>query len=280
MDVTSTPGDSPGGGRHVTDDLPLLLLGEAARETVWRVGHHLRTCTDCRDDLVDAVVSHATLRSAARTARDVATGGRLPTSTDVPALLDDVADRTPPQQTVDLGPVFAQIRAEADRTPAAAPAPTGSTGSTGSSAPSAPTDELAARRGRRTRRLLAAAAAVVVIGGGTTVAVTSLSDDGRAVTVSAYGAGTVDASARVGDDWMKLDASSLQPLSADQYYEAWLVNAGGTGVLALGPLGGDGRATFSVPADVMRQYPTLQVTVQDNDGDPTPSQTSVLRASL
>lgn len=263
-------------GPHVTDELPLLLVGEADRETVRRVGSHLRACTDCRDDLVDAVVSHATLRSAARVAPDVATGGRVSfVVPDFAAMLDEVVDQTPDRDLVDLGPVFAQIRAEAAGGEAA--------GAGAHAAPepeAAPTDELAARRGRRTRLALTAAAAVVVIGGGTAVTVSALSDDGKSVTVSAFGAGTVDASARVGDGWVKLDASSLQRLSSDQFYEAWLVNSDATGVLALGPLGGDGKASFSVPSDVMAQYPTLQVTVQQNNGDPTPSQTSVLKASL
>lgn len=276
MDLTPVPERRGSGdvGAHVTDELPLLLVGEADRETVRRVGSHLRACTDCRDDLVDAVVSHATLRSAARVAPDVATGGRLEfTLPDLPAMLDEVADRTPDRELVDLGPVFAQIRAEAAGGAVVAP-------DDSSDEASAPVDELAARRGKRTRVLLSAAAAVVVIGGGSAVAATALTDSGRSVTVSAFGAGTVDASAKVGDDWMKLDASSLQRLNSDQFYEAWLVNDGGTGVLALGPLGTDGKATFSVPADVMSKYPTLQVTVQQNNGDPTPSDTSVLKASL
>ncbi|MHA3703932.1 hypothetical protein ACXR2U_17315 [Jatrophihabitans sp. YIM 134969] len=253
---------------HVVDDIPSLLTGEADRATVRRVGSHLRACTDCRDDLVDAVVSHATLRSAARTAPDVATGGRLPfVLPDLPARLDEMAEATPATERVDLGPVFAQIRAEA-------------AGTESQTAPVA-VDELAARRGRRVRRALTAAAAVAVIGGGTGVAVATLGgDDGRTVTVSAFDTGTVNATAQVGDGWMKLDASSLKKLSSDQFYEAWLVSADYTGVLALGPLGSDGKASFSVPADVMAQYPTLQVTVQDNNGDPAPSGTSVLRASL
>lgn len=278
MDLTPVPERRGSGdvGAHVTDELPLLLVGEADRETVRRVGSHLRACTDCRDDLVDAVVSHATLRSAARVAPDVATGGRLEfTLPDLPAMLDEVADRTPDRELVDLGPVFAQIRAEAAGGAAMA---TADTDDTADVAP-APVDELAARRGKRTR-VLSAAAAVVVIGGGSAIAATALSDSGRSVTVSAFGAGTVDASAKIGDDWVKLDASSLQRLKSDQFYEAWLVNDGGTGVLALGPLGTDGKATFSVPANVMSKYPTLQVTVQQNNGDPTPSDTSVLRASL
>ena len=265
-------------GAHVTDELPLLLVGEADRETVRRVGSHLRACTDCRDDLVDAVVSHATLRSAARVAPDVATGGRLAfTRPDLPSMLDEVAARTPDEELVDLGPVFAQIRAEAaGAETAGAEAPT----APADEPTPAPGDELAARRGKRTRVLLSAAAAVVVIGGGSAVAVTALSDDGRSVTVSAFGAGTVDATAQVGDGWMKLDASSLQRLNSDQFYEAWLVNADADGVLALGPLGSDGKASFSVPSDVMSKYPTLQVTIQQNNGNPTPSDTSVLKASL
>ena len=272
MDHDTTP------DAHATDELPLLLTGEADRDTVHRVGAHLRACTDCRDDLVDAVIAHATLRSASRHARDVATGGRLTfTGADLPGMLDDVAARTPARQPVDLSAVFAQIRAEVE---AEADTPAAPATAAAPAAPTAPVDELAARRGKRTRRLLTAAAAVVIIGGGTGVAVSTIGDDGRRIEVPAYGAGTVDASARVGEGWMKLDASSLQRLPSDQFYEAWLVNADATGVMALGPLGSDGKATFSVPPDVMAKYPTLQVTVQHDNGNPAPSSTSVLRASL
>jgi hypothetical protein len=57
--------------QHISDDLPLLLTGEATRDDTLAAAAHLRTCPDCQQELVSAVVAHASLSSAQRFARDL-----------------------------------------------------------------------------------------------------------------------------------------------------------------------------------------------------------------
>lgn len=80
---------------HVHDDLPLLLSGEADRATVAAAAEHLRGCEDCREELISALVAHASLTSAARFA-------------PAPAAVESQR----PASLPDLGPVFAQVEAE------------------------------------------------------------------------------------------------------------------------------------------------------------------------
>lgn len=56
---------------HITDDLPGLLTGEASRDETMAAAAHLRGCPDCQQELVSAVVAHASLASAQRFAREV-----------------------------------------------------------------------------------------------------------------------------------------------------------------------------------------------------------------
>ena len=54
---------------HISDDLPRLLTGDATRDEVLAAAEHLRSCPDCQQELVSAVVAHASLTSAQRFAR-------------------------------------------------------------------------------------------------------------------------------------------------------------------------------------------------------------------
>lgn len=274
---------------HVFDEFPLLLSGDADRATVARVSSHLRGCNDCKDELIGAVVAHATLSSAARRGPDVATGGRLPHRPRVPGVqlasatladrLDEVVvTATGPESAhgIDLGPVFAQIREEVAT--AAGPPPADADLVTPTAEAPASRDD-ARRRHRLRRGLTAAAAAVVVLGGGSALVANQLQDNGHRVTVGAFGQGTVGATATVDTGSIVLNASKLRPLPGNQFYEVWLVKANGSGVLPLGPLGSDRTGRYTVPSSVMSTYQAVQVTVQDNNGSPLPSKTSVLRGN-
>lgn len=57
--------------QHISDDLPLLLTGEASRDATLGAAAHLRSCPDCQQDLVTAVIAHASLTSARRFASEV-----------------------------------------------------------------------------------------------------------------------------------------------------------------------------------------------------------------
>jgi anti-sigma-K factor RskA len=79
-----------------------------------------------------------------------------------------------------------------------------------------------------------------------------------------------------------LRGSGLPPSGAHDYYEAWLADARGRmvsmGTFRVGP---DGRldAHMSVAVDVSR-YALVDVSLEPDDGDPSHSKTSVLRARL
>jgi hypothetical protein len=232
---------------HVTDDLPRLLTGEAPRDVVLDAAAHLRTCVDCQQELVSAVVAHASLTSAQRFAPEVVNSPVGP-SRD--------AEGKPGSPLPDLSAIFAQVREEA-ASPARRPT------------------------SRRTRYLLGAAAAVVLVGGGAAVLVATTTGDngpsGQTVRLSAFDTGTTNARATLSGSQMRIDASSL-PKLAGKGYEVWLTDAGRTSMKPIGWIGSDGTATLSVPPDLMRKYSDIEVSVQDvNAPSYNYSNVSVLR---
>ena len=215
---------------HVTDDLPRLLTGEANRDLVLDAAAHLRTCVDCQQELVSAVVAHASLTSAQRFAPEVVAGPS-------PDAEGNAAIPLP-----DLSATFAQVREEA-------------------ASPS--------RRSvsRRTRYLVGAAAAAVIVGGGAGVLLATSGNDttsGMTVRLSAFQSGTSNASATLSGNEMHIDASSL-PQLAGKGYEVWLTDSGRTQMKPVGWLGSDGKATLSVPTNLMQRYSDIEVSVQDVD---------------
>lgn len=216
--------------QHISDDLPRLLTGDASRDETLVAAEHLRGCPDCQQELVSAVVAHASLSSAHRFA---------------PRSLAADATRAEPEPAAlpDLSAVFAQVRAEA----AAAP-----------------------RAGKRLRALIAvAAAAVVATAAGVTIAETVGSPSSHSVAQTLLlrpAAAHPDASAKVTitGDRMHLDATSLPQLDADHQYEVWLV-ADATGLRPLGYIGHDRTADLTVPASVMAQYTSVAISVQRNN---------------
>jgi anti-sigma-K factor RskA len=67
----------------------------------------------------------------------------------------------------------------------------------------------------------------------------------------------------------------------DGYYEVWLLDPDSGRMLALGTLGDDGTARLPVPEGVaVTDYPTVDVSVEQDDGDPTHSGVSALRAPV
>jgi hypothetical protein len=122
---------------HIFDELPLLLTGEADRATVALAADHLRECEDCQQELVSALIAHASLSSAARFAPEL----RSLLSTD------DAEDRpAEPADLPDLTPIFEMAKQEA-RAPRHSVVP-----------PRA--------RSRRARWIAVAAVAGVLVGGG------------------------------------------------------------------------------------------------------------------
>jgi hypothetical protein len=216
---------------HVSDELPRLLTGEASREVVLDAAAHLRTCIDCQQELVSAVVAHASLTSAQRYAPEIVAGVK-----------DD--EQATPRPLPDLSAIFSQVRDEA-------------------AAPAVP------QRSRRARYLVGAAAAAVLIGGGAAVIAGTGNDHtgtpaaSRTVELSAYGQGHTPAKAVLtGSDEMRIDASALPRLSG-KGYEVWLTDAQRTDMKPVGWIGPDGTATIKVPPSLMQTYTDIEVSVQD-----------------
>ncbi|MFN2518960.1 MAG: hypothetical protein ABR604_07950 [Jatrophihabitantaceae bacterium] len=235
---------------HISDELPRLLTGEATREVVQLAASHLRACEDCQQELVSAVVAHASLTSAQRFAPEiVARPAREHASTDEDAALPD------------MSAIFARVRDEAASAPPAA------------------------RRSRRPLYAVAAVAAGVLIGTGSTVLVQHQSNgstpSGRPIALAAYDQGTVPAKATlIGDHQLNLDATSLPKLAANKRYEVWLTNDAATEMQPIGWIGNNGKSTLTVPSALITHYNHIQVSVQSVDASTyTFSGTSVLRGS-
>ena len=211
--------------QHISDDLPRLLTGEATRDETLAAAAHLRECPDCQQELVAAVVAHASLSSARRFAPQVV----------APPVPDVEAEPVP---LPDMSAMFAQVRDEA--------------------AHHQPSH-------RRRRALMAvAAAAVIATGVGVTVAQTVGDSTSPPAAQSLLLVGKPDTSAKVtiSGDRMHLDATSLPKLDAAHQYEVWLVDA--TQLRPLGYLGGDRTADLTVPAPVMAQYSGVAISLQKN----------------
>jgi hypothetical protein len=234
---------------HISDELPRLLTGEATRDVVRGAAAHLRSCEDCQQELVSAVVAHASLSSAQRFAPDIVA---RPAREDAAP----VASAALP----DLSAIFAQVREEAGETPPAA------------------------RRSRRPLYTVAAVAAGIVIGTGGTALIQNVGDNapaGRSVALTAFDAGSTSAKATVSNKGqMKLDAASLPNLDAKHRYEVWLTNKARSQMQPIGWIDTNGKATLTVPANLMSRYNAIEVSVQDVEAATyNYSGTSVLRGS-
>ncbi len=229
--------------RHISDDLPLLLTGDANRDVVMAAAQHLRSCVDCQQELVSAVIAHASLTSAHRFAREIVTADS-PADSAVATHGQGGADLPVPGPLPDMSRLFADIRADGP-------------GRSGAEGP-------AARPGRARRRLLAVAAAAVVAGGGiTTYALVTGNDSSGPVTRTVALEGTTDGSdgvvRLVDSSRMIIDGSNLPKLSPGHQYEVWLT-ANGTRQ----PVGylRNGAADIRVPGEVMSRYKGIAVSVQ------------------
>jgi hypothetical protein len=236
---------------HISDDLPLLLTGDANRETVMAAAAHLRNCDDCRQELVSATVSHASLTSAHRFAPDIV-ARTLPHLGEVEASEDELPD---------LSGLFAQVREEA-----------------------APPAAVAPRRPRRTLIAVAAAGAGLLIGAGAVVTAQHLGSSqpaSHSVALAAYDTGSTPATAKIATNGtLTVDAASLPAPDAAHRYEVWLTDSARTRMVPVGWIGANGVARMTVPHDVLVRYSDIEVSVQDLASPSYDySGTSVLRGS-
>ena len=69
------------------------------------------------------------------------------------------------------------------------------------------------------------------------------------------------------------------PPSQGSFYEVWLLNQVSGRMVSVGVLPDDGKAKFSLPAELLTAYDTVDVSLEPDDGVPAHSGDSVLRAN-
>ena len=220
-------------------DLPGLLRGELDNATVSDTRAHLETCAECRTSLVEVAAGHSMLLRAARS-----------------------------QGPVRRAPALAHAPAPADLPPPPTP--------------------------RRTARhpvpLLVAAlvvAATLVVGllrPWSTEEPAPPAATGRSATLEPLagdGGGSVSLTVSGRATRMVIETHDLPALDAGQFYYAWLLDPATDKMLPLGQVGAGagGRSSFDLPAGLLEAYSAIDVSLEDDDGDPQHSPTSVLRAT-
>ena len=136
-------------------------------------------------------------------------------------------------------------------------------------------------------RVAAAAALVVAVGFGVVSATAHRSAPSLAAVaalhhldapVSAEGRVTVHAT--TAELQMHVVTTGLPTLPPNHFYEVWLLNPTSNKMLPLGVLSVTGTSTFSIAKPIMSQFSAVDISLQDNDGSPQHSSTSVLRGQV
>jgi anti-sigma-K factor RskA len=249
---------------HTPPDLVGLLAGEVGRDDTIAMGRHLRACQSCAGELIDLVVAHGALTSAARADRElVARSGRP----------DD--DHTTTGLAVPLEPEFeSRVRTLPPL-----------------NLPSVH-DEAQRTSGRRRRLVvvLASAAAVIALGVLSAVSVLTHHQPSTQPIVAHVSlqplqapraaTGSVTVLAEGTTRHMIVRTRDLAELSSQKFYEIWLLDPATQKMLAVGVLSPSGNGDYEVTAGLMAGYSAVDVSLQSDDGNPAHSQTSVLRALL
>lgn len=115
------------------------------------------------------------------------------------------------------------------------------------------------------------------LGGGTGTPAPQRSATLRAV--SGDGSGTVSMTEADGTTSMTISTHDLPAARPGQFYYAWLLDPKTNKMLPLGQVGPSGTASFEVSDRLLAAYAAVDVSLEDDDGDPQHSPTSVLRAS-
>ncbi len=236
--------DASMGSGGVHPDLVGLLRGELGNAEVFAAAGHLSECQACRADLAETAVGHALL------SRTVRTLGR-----DGANAADATASPPPLPAVADLEVAF-------------------------------PEQPVQPRRGLR---ILAVAAAMVVVAGlgvgvGTVVAdrddaPPSPQQTATLEAVTGDGSGEVSMTEDDGRTRMTIRTQDLPAANQGQFYYAWLLDPATNKMLPLGQVGPSGTASFEVSDTLLAAYSAVDVSLEDDDGDPQHSPTSVLRAT-
>ena len=224
------------------DELVGLLRGELSRDELAAAVARLRTSDDARRALVDTVAAHAALTAASRALRTPARPATAPPRSDEPL---------PPLDLRRAGPR------------------------------------------RRPRWLAAAVAAAVVLAVGVaTVTGWRWTTGGpsrppaavRSVTLQPLSAAGVSGEVTMADESaprtrMQITTSGLAPAGPGRFYYAWLFDPKTQKMLPLGLVSAGSANQFEVADDIVAKYHAVDISLQDDNGDPRHSATSVLRAT-
>jgi hypothetical protein len=82
--------------------------------------------------------------------------------------------------------------------------------------------------------------------------------------------------AEVGHTRMRIRTAELPAAGAGHFYYAWLLDPATQKMLPLGQVGPDG-GSFDVADSALASYSAVDISLEDDDGDPAHSVTSVLR---
>ena len=98
--------------------------------------------------------------------------------------------------------------------------------------------------------------------------------------VEGDGAGTVSMTSSPGRPaHMVIETSGLPALADGQFYYAWLLDPATNKMLPLGQVWPDGSTSFDIDEALIGSYSAIDVSLEDDDGDPQHSPISVLRAT-
>ena len=221
-------------------DLVGLVGSQLSNAEVAAAHAHLQDCDECRQELTEVVAGHALLSRSATT----------------------LAAGAPPRRA-------RAVRAE-------------------DPLPSLPRPS--ARRRARLPVLAAAAAAIALVA--VLVGVFGPSDEERTTPplaqersatlepVEGDGSGTVSMTSRPGEpEHMVIKTSGLPVPETGQFYYAWLLDPATNKMLPLGQVWPDGSTSFDLDASLIAAYSAIDVSLEEDDGDPEHSPVSVLRAT-
>jgi len=234
-------------------DLVGLLAGELTRDETIAVGRHLRTCELCREELADLAVAHGSLQGAAGAMRGLDEGFAASPAT-APLVGTEPAHPLPALATKALRSARRQHWSKR-------------TGAVVASIAAACV-------------LVAGIAVAVVHGqrtsGGNVVASASL----KPIDAPPTSGGTIKALADGSSRELMVSTAGLSTPPPQHFYEVWLLDPTTQKMLPVGVLPPSGTGNYSMPASIMAGYSAVDVSLQQNNGNPAHSETSVLRATF
>jgi hypothetical protein len=141
------------------------------------------------------------------------------------------------------------------------------------------------RTGHRRRNVVIGAVAAAIVAVALVVSVMVTRSSGPA-TVSvalkpvggASASGTVSMTTGGSERTMTVDAT-VAPPSGGAFYEVWLLETATGRMVSVGVLPSDGKGRYTLPAQLVAAYDSVDVSLEPDDGVPAHSSDSVLRAS-